>query len=105
MRVRVGNSRTFHKPTVLRAQSSNFNNKKLKYIRINKKKKRGNRDIFELQTAVTTFTKNVGDGGSGGSTGGERSVIDLHSQLHFGDEDYFSFYNTDSFGETYETVF
>jgi hypothetical protein len=84
---------TFHQNKTFQ---SNLNNK-LKYIRINRKKKRGNRDVFELQTAVATLSKDIGNG--------EMSIIDLHSQLHFGDEEYFSFYNADSFDQVYEKVF
>jgi len=36
---------------------------------------------------------------------GETSVVDLHSQLHFGDDLYFDFYNKDSFQTKYDHVF
>ena len=70
---------------------------KQNYLRIQRTKNRGNRDTFELQTAVVTLRKDSGNG--------KVDVIDLHSQLHFGNEDYFSLYNDASFNERYQKVF
>ncbi len=72
---------------------------KMKYIRIQPRNVRGNRRIYELQTAVTTLAKTT-------PSTGETSVIDLHSQLHFGDESYFTFYNDDkAFHTQYDHIF
>lgn len=70
---------------------------KQQYLRIQRTKSRGNRDTFELQTAVATLRKDLGNG--------QVDVIDLHSQLHYGNEDYFAFYNDASFNERYQKVF
>mmetsp|Transcript_16751 Transcript_16751/g.31731 ORF Transcript_16751/g.31731 Transcript_16751/m.31731 type:complete len:555 (+) Transcript_16751:105-1769(+) len=71
---------------------------KLKFIRIVPRNSRGNRRIFELQTAVTTLYKTLPNGGT--------SIIDLHSQIHFGDGSYFDFYNSEEdFGSNYDKIF
>ncbi|GFH49320.1 hypothetical protein CTEN210_05796 [Chaetoceros tenuissimus] len=72
--------------------------KDVKYIRIQPRNARGNRRIFELQTAVATYSKTLPDSDS-------ISTIDLHSQLHFGDEMYFDYYNTPEFNSKYDNVF
>jgi len=69
-----------------------------KYIRVQPRNVRGNRRIFELQTAVGTLTKTFPNG--------EICNVDLHAMLHFGDYDYFHFYNNQqAFGNKYEKVF
>lgn len=74
------------------------NKQKLKFIRIVPRNARGNRRIFELQTAVTTLYKPMPNGG--------KSIIDLHSQIHFGDVSYFEFYNKyEEFGSKYNHIF
>lgn len=78
--------------------TSGRTNKNMKYIRIQPRNVRGNRRIFELQTAVATLAKKLPNG--------ETSVIDLHSQLHFGDDSYFNFYNDEeAFGTKYDNIF
>lgn len=70
----------------------------MKYLRIQPRNVRGNRRVFELQTAVTTLSKILPNG--------EASTIDLHSQLHFGDDSYFDFYNDEkTFGSKYDNIF
>ena len=72
--------------------------KDMKYIRIQPRNTRGNRRTFELQTAVTTLSKTLDNG--------DISTVDLHSQLHFGDEAYFQFYNDEQFfGSKYDNIF
>lgn len=73
------------------------NNNNIKYIRIQPRNVRGNRRVFELQTAVTTLSKILPNG--------ETATVDLHSQLHFGDESYFDWYNHEAFGSKYDTIF
>jgi hypothetical protein len=76
---------------------SNGSKKNAKYIRIQPRNVRGNRRTFELQTAVTTISKTL--------LNGDTSTIDLHSQLHFGDDSYFKFYNEDDFQSKYDQIF
>lgn len=73
------------------------NKKNSKYIRIQPRNVRGNRRVFELQTAVTTLSKTLPNGGT--------ATVDLHSQLHFGDDSYFQFYNEKEFQDKYNQVF
>jgi len=83
--------------------STNFSSlSPTKYIRIQPRMiRRGNRRIFELQTAVVTMTKtrivpsNTTTNIGGGADKIVSSSIDLHSMLHFAEEDYFQFYNQD----------
>mmetsp|Transcript_18727 Transcript_18727/g.22954 ORF Transcript_18727/g.22954 Transcript_18727/m.22954 type:complete len:553 (+) Transcript_18727:76-1734(+) len=77
-----------------------FSTKKspLKYIRIKPKSSRNNKSRqFELQPAVATLGKTMDDG--------TEITIDLHSQLHFGEESYFQFYNNVAFTNKYDSVF
>ena len=69
----------------------------IKYIRIQPRNVRGNRRAFELQTAVTTLSKVLPNG--------DVSAIDLHAQLHFGDDVYFQLYNEENFQSKYDQVF
>ena len=70
----------------------------VKYLRIQPRNVRGNRRVFELQTAVTTLSKILPNG--------DTSTVDLHSQLHFGDDLYFDFYNDEeAFGSNYDNIF
>ena len=81
----------------------------LKYLRIKPKRSRNNKErVFELQTAVATMYKKQNEeerqeDGRGCSC--SETEVDLHAQLHFGDEPYFQFYNHDSFQEKYNSVF
>ena len=79
--------------------SNQFRKQKQKFLRIQpKNQSRNNKQrIFELQTAVATLSRKNDDG--------TEVVIDLHSQLHFGEEDYFKFYNDDAFVDNYDNVF
>ena len=59
------------------------------YIRI---QKRGRH--YDVQTAVTTFQKK-----------NEKTTVDLHSQIHFGDSNYFNYFNDEGqFGSLYDKV-
>ena len=73
----------------------------IKYLRIKPKRSRNNKQrVFELQTAITTLVR------KNNNNNGIEEVIDLHSQLHFGEEEYFQFYNDDNeFGKEYDQVF
>lgn len=58
------------------------------YLRWNK----DNTDNFwKMQTKVTTFQRG-------------NQTVELHAQLHFGDEDYFNYYNSADFDQKYESV-
>jgi hypothetical protein len=58
------------------------------YLRWNK----DNTDSFwKMQTAVTTFQRG-------------NQMVELHAQLHFGDEDYFNFYNSADFDQKHDSV-
>jgi len=60
------------------------------YIRI---QKRGRH--YDVQTAVTTFR----------NKSGEKTKVELHSQIHFGDESYFNYFNDENqFGSLYDKV-
>jgi len=72
--------------TLLRAYP---NKNDLKYIRIVSKTSRGYKRKFELQTAIARMIKVD-------KITGQKIVVDLHSQIHFGDHDYFSFYNNNN---------
>ena len=70
----------------------------LKYLRIQPRRSRNNKQrIFELQTAVATMSKKLEDG--------SEVTIDLHAQLHFGENNYFQFYNDKAFGDKYDNIF
>eukprot|EP00986_Skeletonema_menzelii_P016718 scaffold15585_cov162-Skeletonema_menzelii.AAC.11 len=59
------------------------------YIRI---QKRGRH--YDVQTAVTTFRKKI-----------DKTTVELHSQIHFGDESYFNYFNDEGqFGSLYDKV-
>jgi hypothetical protein len=74
------------------------NKQRLQFIRILPRNSRGNRRLFELQTAVITLHKAMPNGVT--------SIIDLHLQIHFGDGSYFDFYNNrEEFGSKYEKIF
>lgn len=72
------------------------NNKTLgPYIRI---QKRGRH--YDVQTAVTTFRKK-----SSTNNNKEKTTVELHSQIHFGDESYFNYFNDErQFGSLYDKV-
>lgn len=67
-----------------------------KYIRMVPRKVRGSRQCFELQTAVTTFERRTKDG--------SYQQVVIHSQLHFGSQEYFDYYNTKEFRGQYDRV-
>ena len=71
------------------------NNKRLgPYIRI---QKRGRH--YDVQTAVTTFRK------KSSYNNNEKTTVELHSQIHFGDESYFNYFNDEQqFGSLYDKV-
>ncbi len=73
------------------------NNKTLgPYIRI---QKRGRH--YDVQTAVTTFRKKSGSA----NNSKDKTTVELHSQIHFGDESYFNYFNDErQFGSLYDKV-
>eukprot|EP00586_Coscinodiscus_wailesii_P008073 CAMPEP_0172523524 /NCGR_PEP_ID=MMETSP1066-20121228/293707_1 /TAXON_ID=671091 /ORGANISM="Coscinodiscus wailesii, Strain CCMP2513" /LENGTH=413 /DNA_ID=CAMNT_0013306603 /DNA_START=249 /DNA_END=1490 /DNA_ORIENTATION=+ len=68
--------------------------RKQRYIRIKPSSDESSRRL-ELQTCVATFEKIVN---------GEKVSVDLHSQVHFGDETYFRYYNDPEFSSRYDRV-
>lgn len=67
-----------------------------KFLRIRPRNARGSRRLLELQTAVVSMVKTLPNG--------KNSSIDLHSMIHFGDEEYYSYFNNqDEF--KYDNVF
>jgi len=68
----------------------------LKHIRLVPRTVRGSRQCFEVQTAVTTFERV--------SPEGKKEQVDLHAQLHFGEQDYFGYYNSNEFENSYDGV-
>jgi hypothetical protein len=48
--------------------------------------------MWQMQTAVTTFQR------------GKNETVELHAQLHFGDKEYFDFYNSPEFQEPLDNV-
>jgi hypothetical protein len=60
-----------------------------KFIRLLPRTVRGSRQCFELQTAVTTFERVTPEG--------DKELVELHAQLHFGDHDYFEYFSSDEF--------
>lgn len=60
-----------------------------KFIRLQPRTVRGSRQCFELQTAVTTLERVTPEG--------EKEQVDLYAQLHFGDQEYFEYFNSDDF--------
>jgi hypothetical protein len=66
------------------------------FIRLQSRTVRGSRQSFELQTAVTTFSRV--------DENGESQTIDLHAQLHFGEQDYFDYYNSKEFSSLYDAL-
>lgn len=68
-----------------------------KFIRLVPRTVRGSRQCFDIQTAVTSFERIA-------PITGERQQIDLHAQLHFGQEDYYAYYSSIEFGDDYDGV-
>lgn len=68
-----------------------------KFIRLVPRTVRGSRQCFDVQTAVTSFERR-------NPTTGEKEQIDLHSQLHFGEQDYFEYYSSKEFENSYDKV-
>lgn len=89
----------FSNPTT--AKSSSYLSTTGPYIRI---QKRGRH--YDVQTAVTSFQKKENsdyDDLSAKKT--TSSVVDLHSQIHFGDASYYNYFNDDEqFGSLYDNV-
>lgn len=78
--------------------SSSQKKSPMKFLRIKPKRSRNNKQrVFELQTAVATLGKKNQDGTD--------VTIDLHAQLHFGEDGYFQFYNDEAFVNNYDKVF
>ncbi len=80
----------------------------MKYVRVQPRTTRGNRRVFELQTAVTSFYRqNNPNNNSNNSNNNNNSVqVDLHAQLHLADESYYQYYNDhNTFTSNYQNVF
>jgi hypothetical protein len=58
-----------------------------------RKKNRAN--DWDMQTKVTTFRR------GGGS---DQTVVELHAQLHYGDTEYYNFWNSDEFNHKFDKV-
>jgi len=72
-----------------------------RYLRIKPVEINGKR-FFLFQTAIQTFEKQIIDQESGKS---KTVTLDLHAQVHFGDHQYFEFYNSaDQFSSRYDRV-
>lgn len=52
-------------------------------------------DVWELQTAVTTFQRNTPSG---------RTQVHLHAQVHMAEQEYFEFYNSPEFSKQQDEV-
>ena len=77
----------------LSSNNHNHNNNDYSYLRWNKSNDNNHNHKWELQTAVTVLehpTKN--------------HTLELHAQLHFGDEEYFSYYNTRDFQDRCDAI-
>ena len=74
--------------------SSNRNDQD-RFIRIRKGEGDHGR-TFELQTCVRRFSRREPDGSI--------TNVDLHAQVHFGDQKYFQFYNSEKFESQYDNV-
>jgi hypothetical protein len=69
---------------------------KRSYVRLLPRTARGNRRMFELQTAVTTMER---------TTNNQKQTMELHAQIHFGEEDYFAHYNSPEFMSRFNSVY
>jgi len=86
------------KSSLAKGDISSPSSSSTKYIRIQPRTvQRGNRRIFELQTAVATFSKTQVVPNNNNNTSASSQIIsssiDLHSMLHFAEQQYFQFYN------------
>jgi hypothetical protein len=61
------------------------------FVRI-KTKNGGNKRVLEIETRITTFERNDND------------ILELHSQIHFGSQEYFEYYNSDEFSSRFDRV-
>lgn len=61
------------------------------FVRLSPRTARGNRQLVELETAVTSLERTLPSGAT--------QKVELHAQIHFGSHDYFEYFNTafDSF--------
>jgi len=57
------------------------------FVRLRPRSIRGERRCIELQTSVTTLTRETRDG--------RTENVQLHAQIHFGTREYFDYYNTE----------
>lgn len=82
--------------SALQAVPDRYRKEGEKFLRIKHRNARGSRRTLELQTAVVSMSKKLSNG--------KTRVIDLHSMLHFGEEQYFSFYSNEDYFN-YDKVF
>mmetsp|Transcript_23444 Transcript_23444/g.36117 ORF Transcript_23444/g.36117 Transcript_23444/m.36117 type:complete len:504 (+) Transcript_23444:150-1661(+) len=67
---------------VMRSKNQSTNSKDDRYLRI---RRAANSNKVELQTCIQRFTRREPDG--------TVSTVDLHAQVHFGDPEYFEYFN------------
>ena len=96
-----GSSSSFHRnkkrftATTTSALHSSLSNNDYSYLRWNKPNdnNNNNNNKWELQTAVTVFQHPT-----------THHTMELHAQLHFGDKEYFSYYNTREFQDRCDAI-
>lgn len=67
------------------------------YVRLLPRSTRGNRQYFELQTAVTTMERTD-------PATNKKQTVELHAQIHFGEDEYFSYYNSPEFQSNFDSI-
>ena len=69
-----------------------------RFIRIQKKDTfgTGKNDSFDLQTCVRRYSRR--------NSNGSVTFVDLHAQVHFGEKEYFDYYNSEEFSSKYNYV-
>jgi len=72
---------------VIRSKKQSTNSKDDRYLRI---RRAANSNKVELQTCIQRFTRREPDG--------TFSTVDLHAQVHFGDPEYFEYFNGEKTG-------
>jgi hypothetical protein len=84
--------------TIMNASSNNYKSEfpNSRFIRIQPRRSRGSRQSFELQTAVVRFERS--------NRKGAKERVDLHAQVHYGNDEYFDYYNSHEFNKIYDNV-
>lgn len=67
-----------------------------RHIRLRPRSLRGDRRKFDIQTAITTYTKMLPDG--------SEAKVDLHAQIHVGERSYYDYYSDPEFEREYDRV-